>query len=53
MKPSAYFLSVGRGNSIVTADLIAALGEQSIAGAGLDVIDPEPLPPGQSVVGAA
>jgi phosphoglycerate dehydrogenase-like enzyme len=44
MKPSAYFLSVGRGRSTVTADLIAALREGRIAGAGLDVVDPEPLP---------
>ena len=45
MKPSAYFLSVGRGRSAVTADLIAALSSGTIAGAGLDVVDPEPLPP--------
>jgi phosphoglycerate dehydrogenase-like enzyme len=45
MKPSAYFLSVGRGRSTITADLIAALRDGRIAGAGLDVVDPEPLPP--------
>ena len=44
MKPSAYFLSVGRGKSTVTADLVAALESHKIAGAGLDVVDPEPLP---------
>ena len=44
MKPSAYFLSVGRGQSTVTADLTAALVAHKIAGAGLDVTDPEPLP---------
>ena len=44
MKPSAYFLSVGRGRSTVTADLVAALRDGRIAGAGLDVVDPEPLP---------
>lgn len=44
MKPSAYFLNVGRGKSVVTADLIAALAADKIAGAGLDVVDPEPLP---------
>jgi phosphoglycerate dehydrogenase-like enzyme len=44
MKRSAYFLSVGRGKSTVTADLVAALGSGRIAGAGLDVVDPEPLP---------
>jgi len=46
MKPSAYFVSVGRGASTVTADLVAALETGSIAGAGLDVTDPEPLPEG-------
>jgi phosphoglycerate dehydrogenase-like enzyme len=44
MKPGAYFLSVGRGRSTVTADLVAALTSGRIAGAGLDVVDPEPLP---------
>lgn len=44
MKPSAYFISVGRGESTVTADLIEALETGQIAGAGLDVTDPEPLP---------
>lgn len=44
LKPSAYFLNVGRGQSVVTADLITALREHRIAGAGLDVVDPEPLP---------
>lgn len=46
MKPSAYFISVGRGASTVTADLVTALETGSIAGAGLDVTDPEPLPEG-------
>lgn len=46
MKPTAYFISVGRGASTVTDDLIAALSDGEIAGAGLDVTDPEPLPEG-------
>jgi phosphoglycerate dehydrogenase-like enzyme len=46
MKPTAYFISVGRGASTVTDDLIAALNNGEIAGAGLDVTDPEPLPEG-------
>ena len=45
MKPTAYFLNVGRGKSAVTADLVAALESHRIAGAGLDVVDPDPLPP--------
>ena len=44
MKPTAYFLNVGRGASVVTPDLIAAIKHKRIAGAGLDVTDPEPLP---------
>jgi len=45
MKPTAYFVSVGRGASTVTDDLMTALEKGEIAGAGLDVTDPEPLPP--------
>jgi len=44
MKKSAYFISVGRGASTVTDDLVAALRAGEIAGVGLDVLDPEPLP---------
>ena len=46
MKPDAYFISVGRGQSTVTADLVKALESGQIAGAALDVTDPEPLPAG-------
>ncbi len=45
MKPTAWFINIGRGKSVVTADLVAALENGEIAGAGLDVTDPEPLPP--------
>ena len=45
-KPGAYFINVGRGGSVVQADLVAALESGRIAGAGLDVTDPEPLPSG-------
>lgn len=44
MQDTAYYLSVGRGKTTVTADLIHALNQQTIAGAALDVVDPEPLP---------
>lgn len=44
MKPSAYIYNVGRGQIIDTAALISALEAGTIAGAGLDVTDPEPLP---------
>jgi phosphoglycerate dehydrogenase-like enzyme len=45
MKPTAYFINVARGGSVVTDDLVAALNSGKIGGAGLDVVDPEPLPP--------
>ncbi len=44
MKPGAYFINVGRGGSVVTADLVAALTAGELGGAALDVTDPEPLP---------
>ena len=44
MKRSAYFINVGRGKSVVTSALVDALSSGAIAGAGLDVTDPEPLP---------
>ena len=43
-KPGVYFISVGRGESTVTSDLIAALKDGRVSAAGLDVTDPEPLP---------
>lgn len=46
MKPTAYFINIARGGSVVTSDLIDALNDKKIAGAALDVTDPEPLPPG-------
>jgi len=46
MKSTAYFISIGRGKSVVTDDLLAALKAGELAGAGLDVTDPEPLPQG-------
>jgi phosphoglycerate dehydrogenase-like enzyme len=45
LKPNAFFINVARGGSVVTADLVEALNSHRIAGAGLDVVDPEPLPP--------
>ena len=44
IKSTAYLLNVGRGKSVVTSDLIEALNNYEIAGAGVDVTDPEPLP---------
>jgi phosphoglycerate dehydrogenase-like enzyme len=45
LKPTAFFINIARGGSVVTADLVAALNTGKLAGAGLDVVDPEPLPP--------
>jgi phosphoglycerate dehydrogenase-like enzyme len=45
LKPSAFFINIARGGSVVTEELMAALNEGRLAGAGLDVVDPEPLPP--------
>ncbi|MGP6172573.1 D-isomer specific 2-hydroxyacid dehydrogenase family protein [Corynebacterium sp. A21] len=44
MKTHAVVVNVGRGELIVTDDLVAALRGGQIAGAALDVTDPEPLP---------
>jgi phosphoglycerate dehydrogenase-like enzyme len=44
LRPNAYFINVGRGGSVVQADLVEALRSGRLAGAGLDVTDPEPLP---------
>ena len=44
MKPGAYFINISRGTTVVTGDLLAALRSGRLAGAGLDVVDPEPLP---------
>jgi phosphoglycerate dehydrogenase-like enzyme len=44
LRPGAYYISVGRGKTTVTDDLVAALTDGTLAGAGLDVTDPEPLP---------
>lgn len=44
MKESAIFINVGRGPTVDTDALFYALEHKVIAGAGLDVFDPEPLP---------
>jgi phosphoglycerate dehydrogenase-like enzyme len=44
MRPTAYIYNVGRGASIDQIALIEALQNGVIAGAGLDVTDPEPVP---------
>lgn len=44
MKPSAYFINVGRGELVDQPALASALRERRIAGAGLDVFEVEPPP---------
>ncbi|HEY0381090.1 MAG TPA: D-glycerate dehydrogenase [Candidatus Elarobacter sp.] len=45
MKPSATFVNAARGPICDTGALLRALEQKKIAGAVLDVTDPEPLPP--------
>lgn len=44
MKPAAFFINIGRGMTTKLDDLVAALRAGTIAGAGLDVYEQEPLP---------
>ncbi|HIQ24442.1 MAG TPA: D-2-hydroxyacid dehydrogenase [Persephonella sp.] len=43
MKPTAYLLNLGRGGIVIEEDLAKALDESLIAGAGLDVLEKEPI----------
>jgi phosphoglycerate dehydrogenase-like enzyme len=51
MKPSAYFINVGRGASVDEAALTRALRERWIAGAAIDVFAQEPPPAGHPFYG--
>jgi phosphoglycerate dehydrogenase-like enzyme len=44
MEPHAWLVNVARGRHVVTDDLVDALRNGVIGGAGLEVTDPEPLP---------
>jgi phosphoglycerate dehydrogenase-like enzyme len=44
MKPTAFFINIGRGMTTKLDDLVAALDARQIAGAALDVYEQEPLP---------
>jgi glyoxylate reductase len=52
MKPTAYFINTSRGGTVDQAALTQALHDGEIAGAGLDVTDPEPLPADDPLLGA-
>lgn len=51
LKPSSYFINVGRGELVDQQALTDALRSGGIAGAGLDVFDVEPLPADDPLVG--
>ncbi|GAA4786212.1 D-isomer specific 2-hydroxyacid dehydrogenase family protein [Corynebacterium canis] len=51
MKPTALLINVARGEVVDTDALVAALDAGEIAGAGLDVTAPEPLPDGHPLWG--
>jgi len=44
-KQGAYLVNVGRGSVVDTDSLVRSLQSGHLAGAGIDVVDPEPLPP--------
>ena len=52
MKPTAFIVNTSRGPLIDQDALIAALKAGTIAGAGIDVFDTEPLPPGHPILSA-
>lgn len=52
MKPTAILVNTSRGGLIETSALIRALESGWIAGAGLDVTDPEPVPRGHPLLAA-
>ena len=49
MKQGAYFIAVSRGGTYDLNALVKALDSKKLAGAGVDVTDPEPLPKGHAL----
>jgi len=49
MRNTAWLVNVGRGAHVVTDDLVNSLNNNQIAGAALNVTDPEPLPDGHAL----
>ncbi len=53
MRGDSYLVNVARGPLVNTSDLVEALSSGQIAGAALDVTDPEPLPPDHPLLSLA
>lgn len=51
MKPTAFLVNTARGPIVDTEALVRALTAGKIAGAGLDTVEPEPLPQGHPLLG--
>ncbi len=49
MKPTAFLINVARGRIVNQADLVRAIQQGDIAGAGLDVLEQEPCEPGSDI----
>lgn len=49
LKQNSYFIAVSRGGIYDLPALVKALDSKKLAGAGVDVTDPEPLPTGNSL----
>lgn len=49
LKQNAYFIAVSRGGTYDLPSLIKSLDSRRLSGAGVDVMDPEPLPKGSAL----